>query len=82
MAKLINPAMVGQSDQQKVNECKAAIDQVLQTYGCQLVPFFSVVGGQMQQGTNIVPQPRLTPEQEEALKKEMANRTDGLSTGG
>jgi hypothetical protein len=78
MGKIITPAGAGQilnEDQIRAEECNAAVQAILKQYKCFMVPFVHITGGQMQQGVQIQPAPKIDPEAM-AAANEIANPLD------
>jgi hypothetical protein len=64
MGKIITPAGAGNvltEDQLRAEECNAAVQEILKRYKCFIVPFVHIEGGQMQQGVQIRPAPKVDP---------------------
>jgi len=82
MSKIILPdgvkAVSGDDDVRKA-EAMAKVKAIMDEYDAQLVPWMHMEGGQIQQGISIALKPRLTPEQEAAMKLAMEKGSkDGL----
>lgn len=71
MSQILTPEQI------KIEECKNKVQKIMEQYGCIFEPFFSVVGGMINQGVNIKPRPQLSPEEEQAMRESMGYGTQG-----